>query len=97
MFEFGVNLMKLFLSLVAVVSISLASMQVAVANVSEKAGVHKSNVSVDKALSHVEINPFVDHQHAEKTKREKSRMNSTVVEKKRVIREGRMVQSKSVA
>lgn len=94
MFNFGVKFMKLFLSLVAVVSISLGSMQVAVANVSEKTGVHKSNVSVDKALSHVEINPFVDRKRADKNERAKT--EAKITDKKRFTREGHVVKYKSV-
>lgn len=87
--------MKFFISLVAVLGISLASMQVAIANVSEKKGVQKSTVSTNKALSHVVINPFVDQQRLEKA--EKPKIDSKIAEKKRFIREGHLVKYKSVA
>lgn len=72
--------MKFFLSLVTVLSISLVSMQGALANVSEKNAVSKSVTSTSKALSHVDINPFVDNQRLEKSK-----MKEKVTHKKRSI------------
>ena len=60
--------MKIFLSLVAFFSIPLVSMQAALANVSEKNVVSKSVTSTSKALSHVDINPFVDIQRLDKAK-----------------------------
>ena len=96
-FNFRVKFMKFFISLVTVLGISLASMQVAIANVSEKKGVQKSTVSTNKALSHVVINPFVDQQRLEKAEAEKPKIDSKIAEKKRFIREGHVVKYKSVA
>ena len=87
--------MKFFISLVAVLTVSLASMQVAVANVVEKKGANKSTASANKALSHVDINPFVDQQRLDKADVEKSKVDSKIAEKKRFIREGRVVKYKS--
>ena len=87
--------MKFFISLVAVLTVSLASMQVAVANVAEKKGAHKFTASANKALSHVDINPFVDQQRLDKADVEKSKVDSKIAEKKRFIREGRVVKYKS--
>ena len=88
--------MKLFLSFVAVISVSLGSMQVAVAHISEKTGSHQSKVSVSKELSHVEINPFVDQQRLAKAEVEKSQIDSKMAKKKRFVREGRVMKYKSV-
>lgn len=73
--------MKIFLSLVAFFSIPLVSMQAALANVSEKNVVSKSVTSTSKALSHVDINPFVDNQRLDKVK-----MDEKASQKKHSIR-----------
>lgn len=82
--------MKSILSVAVVLCISVGSMQVAVANISEKTGIMKSVTNVDKALSHVEVNPFVDRKRMENIQEHKSE-SSKPKEKKSFIRHSKVV------